>query len=418
MAAESNDLKIAVEKPSAWGRELTITVSAAAVDRERAATVSRIAKKAKIPGFRKGKIPAGVIEKRFGAAVEQELLERVIGDAYREAVKRENLRPITQANVDRVDYKAGSDLTFHVAMEVRPDVELNRIGGFRLQREVPAVSEDQVASVLERLRDQQAAWHPLEGQVVAQGDMVVVEITPLADGVAGKPRMYRLTLGEGQAAAAIEAVICTLQAGQEADFTVMLPENTDDPSSPEKEHRIRVRVAEAKRPVRPELDDGFAGSIGEFGSLSDLQERVRSDLQAEAGREADRLVRARLIQQIVEANPFDVPSSMVDDYLARLVPQREGEDAGRVHEVRRQAFPAAVEGIRRMLVIEKIAETEALAATPDEVATRVNEIAQKAGRSAADVRARFTKSGRLDEIEHEITEDKVFQYLSTLSTIE
>jgi trigger factor len=418
MTTETNDLTIAVEKPSAWGRELTITVSAAAVDRERAATVSRIAKKAKIPGFRKGKIPPGVIQKRFGAAVEQEMLERLIGDAYREAVKREKLKPITQANVDRVDYKAGSDLTFHVAMEVRPDVELNRIGGFRLKREVPVVSEPQVTSVLDRLRDQQASWHPLEGEALADGDMVVVEITPLAEGVAGKPRMYRLVLGEGQAAPAIEAVIRTLQPGQEGDFTVMLPENADDASSPEKEHQIRVRVPEAKRPVRPELDDAFAKSLGEFGSLAELQERVRSDLQAEAGREADRLVRSRLIQQIVEANPFDVPSSMVDEYLARLVPQREGEDAGRVEEVRRQAFPAAVDGIRRMLVIEKIAETEALGASPDEVTAKVNEIAQKAGRSPGDVRARFEKSGRLEEIEHEITEDKVFQYLSTLSTIE
>jgi trigger factor len=177
-------------------------------------------------------------------------------------------------------------------------------------------------------------------------------------------------------------------------------------------------VTEAKRPIRPELDDAFAQSVGEFSSLHDLRSRVRADLEAEAGREADRAVRGQLLQQIVEANPFDVPSSMVDEYLARLVPQREGEDPERVSDVRRAAFPAAVEGIKRMLVVEKVAETEALNATPDEVGTRLEEIAARLGRSVSDVRARFSKSGRMDEIEHEITEDKVFQYLATLSSIE
>ncbi len=418
MPVETIDLKIAVDRPTAWGRELTITVPADRVDRARADAASKLAQKVRLPGFRKGKVPATVLEKRYGAAIEQETLEHVIGDAYREAVKRENLHPITQGSVSKVDYQKGQDLTFQVALEVRPEIELARVGGFRLVRNIQPVLPDQVEAVVQRLREQQAVWHPLTDESLADGDMVHVEITARSGEAMGKPRAYQLVLGEKQAVPAIEVVIRSLQPGQEGDFTVNLPEKPDDPSSEEKPHDIHLKMIEAKRPEVPALDDDFARSVGDFASLSDLQARVRSDLEQEAGREAEREVRSRLLQQIVEANPFDVPDSMVQDYAARLVPQNEGDDPQRVAEVRQAATPAAADALRRMLVVERVAEMESLHATPDEVEARVNEIAEKLGRAPADVRARFGKSGRMDEIENDITEQKVFDYLLTLSTIE
>jgi len=419
MAVDSSELKIAVERPSAWGRDLTITVPAGKVEKERAATVSRIAREVRLPGFRKGKVPAGVIQKRYGAAIEQQMLERVIGEAYREALKREQLQPITQANVDRVDYKSGTDLTFHVAIEVRPEIELDRIGGFILRRQVNPVTDEQVDAVLQRLREQQAVWRPIEAEPAVNGDMVVVDITPLDTGEgAGQPRSYQLVLGEGQALPAVEDAIRTLLPGTESDFTVQLPERSDDPSSPEKPYALGIRVNEAKRPELPILDDDFAKSVGEFGSLTELTEKVRADLSAEAGREADRQARGQLLRQIVEANPFEAPESMVEDYLGRIFPQREGEDAERLAEVRNTARPAAADAIRRMLVVDRIAELESLHATPAEVDGAVAGLAERLGRSLADVKGRFAKSGRLDEIENEITEQKVFDYLLTLSTID
>jgi trigger factor len=199
---------------------------------------------------------------------------------------------------------------------------------------------------------------------------------------------------------------------------VDLAERPDDPSSEIKPHNIKVRVMEAKRPVRPALDDDFAKSVGEFASVDELRARVRSDLDAEAVRDAERQARTRLVQEIVDANPFDVPASMVEDYLKRLIPDAEGEDPNEIAEARRQLRAGAADAIRRMLVIDRIAESEALRATPDEVDERVNEIAGRMGRSAADVKARFAKGGRLDELASEITEQKVLDYLTTLSTIE
>src|SRR5262245_41830554 len=114
-----SELKITVEKPATWSRRLTITIPAEQLEQEKQNTARRLASRGKLPGFRKGKVPATVLERRFGPAIEQETIERVMGEAYREAIKREGLQPISQAAIDAIDYQAGSDLTFKVDFEVR-----------------------------------------------------------------------------------------------------------------------------------------------------------------------------------------------------------------------------------------------------------------------------------------------------------
>lgn len=418
MAVDAVDLKISVEKPGTWSRKLTITVPAERVERERRHTVQRLSGRVRLPGFRKGKVPATVMQKRFGPAIEQETIEKVMGEAYREAIQRESLKPITQGSIDRVDYESGKDLTFDVGFDVRPEIELERIGGFRLVREQAAVADTQVDEVIERLREEHAVWKPTEGEMPLAGDRVVVEITALDDaaGIAGQARSYELVLGEGQAVPAIEDVIRTLAPGSEGDFTVELPSDSEEGAT--KPHRIHVALKEVKRPELPTADDAFAQSLGDFESMDVLRDRIRTDLGREAENEAERQLRGQLLGQIIEANAFEVPPSMTDEYISRLLPDREGVTPEIMAEMRQSTRPAAENAIRRMLIIERIADMESLHATQEEVDARLQKIADGVGRGLADVRQQLHKSGRLHEIEEEITEDRVFDYLKSLSNID
>jgi trigger factor len=416
MTASTVDITVAVEKPAAWTRRLTITVPAAHLQRERQAAVQKLARNVRLPGFRKGKVPTRIMEQRFGQAIEQETLEKVMGDAYREALQREGMQPISQGSIDNIEYAAGSDLTFHVGFDVKPELELERIGGFELERPAATVADDQVDQVLDRLRDEQAVWEPTAETPVA-GDMVKVEITPLDGAPDAQGRGYELILGEGQALPAIEDAIRTLQPGAQEEFNVELPENADDPAAGTKAHHIRVHLQEAKRPVRPALDDAFAQALGAFEDLDALRARVREDLEQEAVREADRTVRQQLLQQIVAANPFEVPASMTKQYLERALPSREDFDEGQMEQLRQNAWPAAEQAIRRILIVERVAEMEGLRATPDEVEARVATVAERLGRGTAEIRGQLQKNGRIVEIDEEITEEKVFDYLFSLSTI-
>lgn len=421
MTTETAELQVSVESPSAWARRLTITIPAERIEQERKSAVQRLAKSTRLPGFRKGKVPAQVMEKRFGPAIEQQAVEQAIGAAYRDALVREGLKPISEGSIGEIDYQPGNDLTFHVELEVKPEVELERIGGFQLRREEPSATDAQVSEVLARLRDERTHYHPVAGRLAQDGDLVDVEITPLdsaTEATPSVPRRYQIVIGQGQAVPAIETVLRQLPAGETGEYDVELPVNADDPDAGSKLHRMRMHVLELKEPHAPALDDEFAQSLGSFGSLAELQEQVRADLVRESERGAEQKLRGQLLHEIIQANPFDVPYSMVQKYVEAMLPAREGADPEKLAAIRQQAWPTAEQALQRMLVIERVAELEGLQATPAEVQSRVSGIAERLGRPVAEVAAGLRKNGRLDELEREITEEKVFDYLKSLSTIE
>jgi len=413
-----SDLKITVEKPAAWARRLTITVPAEAVQRERETTTRRLAGRIRLPGFRQGKVPRTVVEKRFGQAIEQEAIERLINDAYREAIRRENLQPITQGAIDHIHYHAGEDLTFHVDLEVKPEITLDQIGGFTIKRETEPVTDEAIDRVLERIREQNAEWSPIADETPLIGDMTVVEITPLDGEAAGTTRRYQLFLGEGQARPEIEELVRLLKPGEEREFEIDLPENADDPASEVRKHHLRIRLVEAQRPRLPEVDDAFAQKVGAFDNVEMLRAAIREDLEKEASVAADRAVRQRLLDRIIEANPFEVPGSMVDRYLDQMLRIGESGENEQVRQLREAARPAAEQALRRMLVVEEIAEKEGLKPTAEDVNARLEELAKRNNREPSEIRAQLKKDNRLGELEDQLTEEKVFEYLLSLSTIE
>jgi trigger factor len=152
--------------------------------------------------------------------------------------------------------------------------------------------------------------------------------------------------------------------------------------------------------------------------MATLRERVREDMEREAVTEAERAVRQDLVSQIVDANPFDVPESMVSQYLDQMIRPRKGEDPARMEEFKQAAYPGAQQALKRMLVVDRVADLESLRATPAEMDQKMEEIASRVAQPVDALRAQFQKSGRLGEIEEQITEEKVFDYLKSLSTIE
>ena len=410
-----------MESPATWSRRLTITIPAERIEQERRSAAQRLARTTKLPGFRKGKVPTQVMEKRFGAAIQQQAVEQAIGAAYRDALQQEGLQPITDGSIGDIDYQPGSDLTFHVELEVRPQVELERIGGFQLRREAPAAPETQVEEVLARLREERTHYHPGGDRLADTGDLVDVEITPLdpaTEASPAAPRRYQIVIGQGQALPAIEEVLGQLRAGESGEYEIELPVDADDPAAGSKPHRMRMHVLEVKEAHAPELDDEFARSMGNFKTLAELREQVRADLLRESERAAEQKLRGQLLHEIIQANPFEVPYSMVQKYVDAMLPEREGVDSERLAGMRQQAWPAAELALQRMLVIERVAELEGLHATPAELQDKATEIAGRLGRPVAEVAAQLRKNGRLEEIEREITEEKVFDYLKSLSTIE
>src|SRR5919204_3847113 len=403
-------IDIKTKKSEGVERLLEVSVPAEAVQEVEERTARRYASSVRLPGFRPGKAPAALVRKRFKDAIRQQALEALLQEAYQEVVEREQLKVASTPHLHDVHFDEGKPLTFELHVEVRPEITLGRTQGFRVKRSLAPIQDDGVRDQLEQLRDQRANWAPVSERAVP-GDMVTVLLSTADDkGELPEGKEYRIVLGSGQAIAGIEELIMRLAPGETAQENVKWPDDFPDESQRGKTKPVRVTLQDVKRKVLPELDDAFAREVGDFESLDALTGAVRRDLESHAEREADATVRQQVIDQIVQANTFDVPPSwvnqLIDGYMkAYQIPEDERD------RFSAEFRPVAERQVRRDLIIDTIAEREKLKATTGDVDARVAEVAQKRNADPGQVYASLQKAGRITEIERAITEEKVFQWL-------
>lgn len=420
MNIDASQLRIALEEGEAWRRTMSVTVPGRVVEAEREKAAAKLAKRLNLPGFRKGKIPADLVEKRYGQALRRETLDKVIGEAYREALRTESLRPISEGEVEDVEYEPDGDLRFAISFDVSPEVTVGRLGGFSLQRPRAQVMEEDVEKVLRRLREQNGDWRAVEEGKPEEGDLVSVELVRLdapEEGEGAEPRGYELVLGEGDAIPDVENAILTLEPGAEGEFEIRFPDDFPNEERRGEHHRLLVRLLERKVRDLPPLDDAFASAVGEFENLEALRSAIREDLAQEAEKEAESAVRAQLVDRLLEANRFAVPRSMVDRYLDELLGDTEGAEPEQVEEARERLRPRAERAVKRILLIDRIADSQGLRATEEELDERVQSVAERNDTNPARVYANLRKSGRLEQLQQQITEDKVFEFLKGESEI-
>ena len=415
MTIDASQLQIDLTEGERWRRTVSITVPADVVSRERDQILNGLSGRVKLPGFRKGKVPASVLKRRYGPAVEQETLDKIIGEAYREAIQHEELRPISEGEIGPVQYEPEQDLSFEVSFDVQPQIEISRLGGFVVERSAVEVSDEDVDRVLHHLREQNGAWRPVEEGRPGPGDVVSVAIEPL-DEDDGEERSYEFILGQGDAIPDVEEAIQTLDVGGDGEFVIAFPDDFPDEDRRGVEQRLRIGVEGRKVLELPELDDDFAQSL-DFEGLPDLKEKLVSDLRREADGRAEDVVRARLLDFLIEANSFQVPGSMVDRYLASVIGDAEGVPEEKLEEARISLRPEAEKAVKRLLVIDRVADTQSLRATEDELDEHIEDIARRNEAKPGDVYAQLQKAGRMESLEREITERKVFEFLKEQSDI-
>jgi trigger factor len=404
------DIQITQREPAGVERHVDVAVPAEAVREVEERLTRRYTSQARLPGFRPGKAPAAMVRKKFADAIRQDTLQELVQEAYKQVMEKEQLEPITQPHIHDLKFEDGQPLTFTLHMEVRPTVKLERVEGFRVQRPSTNVTDEMVQEQLETIRDQKATWAPVEDRPMS-GDMVTVALaTADESGSVGEQKEYRLELGKEQAIPGIEELIMEAKPGETLERPVKWPDDFPDEAQRGQTKMVRVTLKELKRKTAPELDDALAREVGDFDSLDALRDTVRKDLSAHVERDAETQVRTQLLDQIIEANPFDVPPSwvrqLIESYAnAYQIPEEEKE------RFAQEFRPLAERQVRRDLVVETIARDQGLAATEADVDERVNTMATERGLPPGQVYSALQKAGRLQELEHQITEERVFKWL-------
>ncbi len=417
MAIEGAQLQISVEEGERWRRTMSVTVPSGMVSSERRRLTGELAARVKLPGFRKGHVPSSVVAKRFGDSLSREALDKLIGAAYREALSQQELSPISEGEVGNVQYEPDRDLTFSISFDVRPEIELSRLGGFKVERPPIEGLDNRLEEVLGRLREERGTWQPVDDGRPEDGDLVGVEIQRIEDGEAGEVQPYQLVLGQGDAIPDIEKAIKSLEVEGSGEFVVRFPDDFPNEERRGREEQLLVRLKSRQGLEVPELDADFAKSLGDFASVEDLTEKIRADLEKEAEERAESVVRGKLLDAILDANPFTVPVSMVDRYVESVLGNPEGVSPEKLVEAREQISPQAEHAVKRILAIDRLSEIQDLRATEEELDSRIEEIAEKSGDTPAQIYANLQKSERLEALEREITERKVFDFLKEESEI-
>ncbi len=410
------EILITTASEEAGARNLRVEVPVERVEAAETKAARYYANKVKLPGFRKGKVPLGVIRKKFRDAIRETVVRELIGESWKAAIKKDDFQPIAEPRVTDLKFEDGNPMTFEFAVAVKPEINLPRLGGFELTRKVPRVTDSTIDAQLEELRRQRAPWVPVESGNPKDGELASVTITQLEDAESQEGQQYQLLLGQGQALPDIENKLRTMETGQSVDTTVTFPEDFSDESKRGQTRKVRIELHEIKRQDLPDLDDSFAGEVGDYDSIDALKTTIRADMETEAAREADAALRSRLLEAIVEANSVEAPRPMVHRVLSAFAKAYEVPD-DQVEKFTSEFTPVAEAQVRRDLIINHVAETNKLKATEEDVDDRVAEIAKKRKAEPGQVYASLQKANRLNEIEQSITEEKVFTHLLEQSTI-
>jgi len=412
--AAASDIQITVAHSDAASRVFAVTIPVERWQAAEAETVRYYSKRAKVPGFRQGKVPEPVVRKRFGDAIRQAAIEELLRESWQQASK--DLHPISDPQVRNLKFADGAPLTFEIQVDIRPELDLARLEGFTIERRQPPVNDEMVEAQINDLREHKAPWVPAEGRA-KPGDLVQATIVNLDQPDAEQNDPVKFVVGQGRALPDLETHVMELDPGQTWEGAIRFPDDHADEAKRGTSRTVKVTLHEVKRMELPELTDEFARSLGDFADLATLRAAVRSDLEAEAKRHADSEVRARLIDQIAAANNISVPPSLLHRALHAYA-QSYG-----VPDDRHQAFeaefqPIAEAGVRRELIIDAVATKAGLAGTAQDLNQRLADIAARRNEAPGAVRAALEKAGRLRELERGITEDKVFTYLLERNTVQ
>src|SRR3989441_7169920 len=263
-------------EPGEASLEVTIPPDNVKAAEERATKVYQ--QRARLPGFRQGKVPAAVVRKKFADDIRQETLRELVQESWRVALKQEELKPIADPHIHNLKWEDGAPVTFEFHVELKPDLKLQRLGGFGLTRTVLAVTGAQVDAQLNAMREQRAPWTPVAGEKPKLKDLVDVIIATRENGATKDPQPYQFVLGEGRAIPDVEERIMNLTPGASVDATVRFPDDFAEEAKRGQTRDIQLTLREVKRQELPALDDAFAREMGDFESLEALRAAVAADL--------------------------------------------------------------------------------------------------------------------------------------------
>ncbi len=417
-------MNVRVEEVSSIKKKLVFEVASEQVDKEISKAFRKIGKTAKVKGFRAGKVPESVLEKYYGAQMEQEVLKGLINDTYFKALVEHKIAAVGEPNiVDSSGVNKGAAFTYEAEVEVKPELTVKDYTKIALEKEKFVADPKMVDARLEEMRNSRAQVEVTSRKKARAGDSVIIDFEGFIGDDAfagGKGEDYLLELGSGSFIPGFEDQVIGMQRDQAKDVTVSFPEDYGQKELAGKPAVFKVVLKEIKEKVVPALDDEFAKGFG-VETLAELKEQLQKSYEAQETNRIENDLREKLIGVLIERNPIEVPEAMIAnqlDYMYQnisnrmrsqgMTPEMLGVTPENFRENYRQT---AIDQVKGTLLLEAIGRQENLVADESEIDAKLGEIAEMANAPLDMVKKYYAGAEARSGLLAQIGEEKVVRFL-------
>ena len=410
-------------------RELELEIPAEEVSKEMERVAKELSRVARVPGFRPGKAPISLIRRKFADDIKGEVLQTLVPDRVEKAVAEQKLTPVSRPEVDKLDFSEGQPLKFRAVFEVLPEFELGNYKSLELEMPAMEINDEDVNKTLDDMRERAAAFAPVEGRAIENGDYAQLKLMGTPEG-GGEPLQADSVLCHIGAEETMEPFNENLRGGNVGDhknFDVVYPADYPDEKLAGKTYHYAVEILGVKNKKLPELNDEFAKDVSDSATLDGLKSKVREGLEHQRDHRQKELQREKVLAELVKLHDIPVPQSLVEQQmdvrLERVVRSlaAQGVDPRAVNvdwvTLRRKQEDRAKDDVKAELIVDRIASTENIEVSDEELQQELEHAASHSGDSAEVLRARLTKQGTLDRMKAKLRSDKTLDWLAQNSKI-
>jgi trigger factor len=446
--AKGPESKTTETKQDGVKREISVEIPAEEVTRETETIIQKYQKVARLPGFRRGHVPASIIRQRFKEDLKSDVVEALVPRYFRKEAEKQGLIPVSQPRVMDLHIHDGEPLRFKASFEIMPEIKVEGYKELRADHPQIDVKDEEVEEALNSVREQHATFASVEGRMLADGDFAQASMDGKPKGgdgnpkeVDGKPKErdgrshdaddkpnavhmdeVLIEIGGKNTVPEFSANLRGASAGDEREFEVVYPEDANDKRLAGKTFVYTVKIQAIKQKNLPELTDEFAKELGEFTSLDQVRKQIRENMLAERKHTAEREAKDKLVAELVKRNDFEVPESLIDRQIdvrlerglrALAAQGMKMEDMKKMDLPRLRAGQRdqAVQDVKSSLLLERIAELENISVSDKELDHEIEALAVQSKQALDAVRTRLTQDGGLDRIRNRIRSEKTLDFL-------
>jgi len=413
------------ETSSSTRREIQVEIPVDEVNRETESLIQKYQKLARIPGFRRGHVPASIIRQRFAEDLKSDVVEALVPRYFRKEADKQGLIPISQPQVTDLHLKDNEPLRFKASFEVMPEIKVDGYKELRAEKPEIAVTDEEVVQSLNDLREQHATFTTVEGRALADGDYAQVSLDGQPKDGDGKPVHMDEIMVEIAGKDTMPEFTENLRgasAGDERVFEVVYAQDAAEQRLAGKTFTYTVKVHSIKQKSLPEVDDQFATQLGEFKNLDEVRQRIRESMEAERKHAAEHQAKDKLVAELVKRSEFEVPEALVDRQIdmrlerglrALAAQGMKAEDIKKMdlNRLRVGQRDQALQEVKASLVLDKIAEEEKIEVSDAEIDKEIEALATQSKQTPEAIRARLTRDGALDRIRNRIRSEKTLDFL-------